>query len=422
MISPRMRHTRRLAAAAALLTTATLMAPGTAAAAQDPVLDRQALQQSLDAAHKAGMYGMLSTVRDGNRTWQGATGVADVTTERPMHPRMTHRVGSISKTFASVAVLQQVASGTIELDAPIGRYLPDLVSSERGEKITVRMLLNHTSHIADYLAPAFPSLLEGKTGSLDEHRFRKIKPAELVKMGLEGTPTGEPGATPGSYSNTNYVIIGLLLEKVTGENAERHITRNVIRKAGLRHTSYPRTPRIPGAHSKAYESWYGLIDPPRDYSVYDMSFVRTAGDVVSTMDDLNRFYRELLRGRLVGAKQLAEMQKTVPVNAGGGYLLYGLGLYAADLPCGRFWGHDGAVFGMGAQSLSSPDGKRQISFGMNLMKYQRVGDDGQLEPSEIDNAMGNHLVLALCGKGGATAKSEQKPFVPFPTGRTTVKR
>ncbi|MEO3789165.1 serine hydrolase domain-containing protein [Nonomuraea sp. B10E15] len=422
MISPRMRHTRRLAAAAALLTTATLMAPGTAAAAQDPALDRQALQQSLDAAHKAGMYGMLSTVRDGNRTWQGATGVADVTTKRPMNPRMTHRVGSISKTFASVAVLRQVERGTIELDAAIGRYLPGLVPGERGEQITVRMLLNHTSHIADYFAPAFPSLLEGRTDSLDEHRFRSIKPAELVRMGLEGTPTGEPGATPGSYSNTNYVLIGLLLEKVTGESAERHITRNVIRKAGLRHTSYPRTPRIPGAHSKAYESWYGLIDPPRDYSVYDMSYVRTAGDVVSTMDDLNRFYRELLRGRLIGAEQLAEMQKTVPVSVGGGYLIYGLGLYAADLPCGRFWGHDGAVFGMGAQSLSSPDGNRQISFGMNLMKYQKIGDDGQLEPSEIDTAMANHLLFALCGKGGATAKSEKKPFVPLPTSRMAVKR
>ncbi|TDD25793.1 class A beta-lactamase-related serine hydrolase [Nonomuraea diastatica] len=418
-----MRHTRRLATAAALLTTATLMAaPGTAAAAQDPALDRQALQQSLDAAHKAGMYGMLSTVRDGSQTWQGATGVADVTTERPMKPRMTHRVGSISKTFASVAVLQQVARGTIELDAPIGRYLPGLVPGERGERVTVRMLLNHTSHIADYVGPAFPSLLEGKTSSLDEHRFRTIKPAELVKLGLEATPTGEPGATPGSYSNTNYVIIGLLLEKVTGEDAERHITRNVIRKAGLRHTSYPRTPRIPGPHSKAYESWYGLIDPPRDYSVYDMSWASTAGAVVSTMDDLNRFYRELLRGRLIGAEQLTEMQKTVPVSVGGGYLIYGLGLYAADLPCGRFWGHDGAVFGMGAQSLSSPDGNRQISFGMNLMKYQRVGDDGALEPSEIDTAMGNHLLLALCGKGGATAKSGEEPFVPLPTGRMTVKR
>ncbi|WP_425465716.1 zinc ribbon domain-containing protein [Nonomuraea turkmeniaca] len=91
---------------------------------------------------------------------------------------------------------------------------------------------------ADYIAPAFPSLLEGSTKSLDDHRFRTIAPEELVKLGLNGTPTGEPGVAPGSYSNTNYIL------------------------AGLRHTSFPRTPHIPGPHSKAFESMYGLIDPP----------------------------------------------------------------------------------------------------------------------------------------------------------------
>ncbi|GGY19544.1 hypothetical protein GCM10010384_27400 [Streptomyces djakartensis] len=96
------------------------------------------------------------------------------------------------------------------------------------------------------------------------------------------------------------------------------------------------------------ESWFGLITPPRDYSVYDMSWASTAGAVVSTTDDLNRFYRALLRGKPIGEAALDEMTRTVPVS---GLPAYGLGIYAVDLPCGRFWGHSGAVFGAGVRPV-----------------------------------------------------------------------
>ncbi|MGP4099574.1 serine hydrolase domain-containing protein [Nonomuraea sp. KM90] len=407
-----------LALAAGLLIAAV---PAQAAAAGTD-LDGQVLRQSLDAVHEAGMYGIYSQVRDGAQSWRGASGVADVDTGRPVRPDMVHRVGSITKTFTSVAVLQQVARGTIELDAPVARYLPDLVPGERGRQITVRMLLNHTSHIADYVGPAFPSLLEGSGRSLDDNRSRTFTPQELVRLGLGATPTGQPGATPGSYSNTNYVLAGLLLEKVTGMDAERYITRNVIRKAGLRHTSFPRTPHIPGPHSKAYESLYGLIDPPKDYSVYDMSWAATAGAVTSTMDDLNRFYRALLRGELIGREQVAEMQKTVPVLAGGAPLNYGLGIYSYDLPCGRFWGHSGGVFGMGTESISSPDGGRQLSMGINLMKYQRLDENGYPQVSPIDVATVNHILTGLCGQSAAQARAAQPSFVPFAVDGLSVKR
>lgn len=261
------------------------------------------------------------------------------------------------------------------------------------------MLLNHTSGIGDYLLGAFPSLAEGSTASLDEERFRSIRPEELVRLGLAAPATGRPGEQPGSYSNTNYVIAGLILEKVTGQDAGTYITRNVIDRAGLRATFYPRTPYIKGPHSRMYESFYGLIDPPRDYSVYDMSWASTAGAIVSTTDDLNRFYRALLTGKLIGPAALNEMLRTVPVSVGGGAGIdYGLGIYVIDLPgCGRFWGHDGAVFGAGTIALSSRDGKRQLAMGWNLMKYQRLNEEGTaLEPSPIDDAINEHIVQALC--------------------------
>ncbi|MFF3817523.1 serine hydrolase domain-containing protein [Streptomyces bluensis] len=388
-----------------LLLTTALPAASVSASADTRTLDRAALRSTLRAVHEAGMYGAYSSVREDRDRWTGAAGLADVDTGRPVAPGMRHRVGSISKTFTAVALLQQVERGKVRLDAPIGAYVPDLVPGEPGQDVTVRMLLNHTSGIGDYVLGAFPSLAQNSTASLDEERFRSIAPEELVRLGLAAPATGRPGER-WSYSNTNYVIAGLILEKVTGQDAGTYITRNVIDRAGLRDTTYPRSPYIKGPHARMYESFHGLIDPPRDYSVYDMSWANTAGAIVSTTDDLNRFYRTLLGGGLIGRAALDEMLTTVP--AGG--IDYGLGIYAQDLPgCGRFWGHDGAVFGAGTIALSSPDGTRQIALGFNLMKYQRLNEDGTgLEPSPIDDALSEHIVRALCPTTERAPESESR--------------
>ncbi|MFB9248345.1 serine hydrolase domain-containing protein [Sphaerisporangium melleum] len=401
--------------ATAQASSAVTASPPAVASALDPAL----LRTTLDGVHDAGMYGILSSVRDGAERWAGASGVADVRTGRPVTPGMQHRIGSVSKAFTSVALMQQVQRGRLDLDAPIGRYLPALVPGERGRTVTTRMLLNHTSGIGEYFIAAFPSFLEGSTASLDDNRFTTFRPEQLVRLGLAQPPTGAPGEL-WSYSNTNYVIAGLLLEKLTGTGAEDYITREVIDRAGLRHTYFPRTPFITGPHAKMYEAMYGLIDPPRDYSVYNMSWAYTAGAIVSTMDDLNAFYRALLGGRLVGAAQLAEMQRTVPVTDGQGNLLmhYGLGIYAQDLPCGRFWGHDGSVLGAGTVTLSSPDARRQSSIAINLMKYQSLDENGKVQPHAIDFAMGRHLLAALCG-APADALKGAPAVTLFPTANLT---
>ncbi|MFF9484458.1 serine hydrolase domain-containing protein [Streptomyces sp. NPDC014676] len=415
-----------------LTTTVVLTQPAVAGPGGSTSLDGTALRDALDAVHEAGMYGVFSSVRDGGERWTGAAGVADVDTGRPVTPGMRQRVGSISKTFTAVGLLQQAERGRIRLDAPVSDYLPDLIPGERGRRITVRMLLNHTSGIGDYVAGAFPSLTRGSAASLDEERFRSVSPRELVRLGLTAPATGSPGSVPGTYSNTNYVIAGLLLEKVTGQKASTYLTRHVIDRAGLRHTYLPHTPYIKGPHPRMYESFYGLIDPPRDYSVYDMSWAYTAGSVVSTTDDLNRFYRALLGGKLVGAAPLDEMTRTVPVSG----MDYGLGIYALDLPCGRFWGHDGAVFGAGTIALSSRDGKRQMAVAQTLMKYQELDENGVPQVHPIDNALGAYVVGALCpadsgtGAGSPEARRERLARLPriddspltggVPAGRPSV--
>jgi D-alanyl-D-alanine carboxypeptidase len=420
------RTTRHLALGAAATVVAASVSAGTSAATTSPhsrratsvaagrsdAPDGPALRSALAAVHGAGVPGVYAEVRAGGEVWRGASGVADVRTGRSVTPSMRHRVGSITKTFTAAAVLQQVEKGRVRLDAPIGAYVPDLAPGERGRTVTVRMLLDHTSGISDYLPSAFPSLAgfpsleDVSPDSLDDNRFRRFRPTELIRMGLEAPAAGEPGTTPGVYSNTNYILLGQLLERVTGTTYDDYITRHVIRRAGLRHTGFPDGPGIRGPHSRMYEALYGLIDPPRDYSVYDMSWVGPGAGLVSTVGDLNRFYAQLLAGRIVDRASLAQMQRTVPVIAfDGEQISYGLGLHRVDVPgCGTFWGHDGTVWGAFTLTLTRADGHRQISVATNLVRWNELDDSGQPQHHPIDDAMATFTALGTCGNGrGATS-------------------
>ncbi|MEV0251707.1 serine hydrolase domain-containing protein [Nocardia sp. NPDC050712] len=357
------------------------------------------LQTALEEIQRAGVVGVFAEVRTGEQVWRGASGVADLSTGSPVTPDMRQRVGSITKTFIAVAIMQQVEQGRIRLDAPIGDYLPELVPGERGRAITVRMLINHTSGIPDLMPYAFPSLagLFGGDGavsaqSLDDNRFRVFSPAELIAMGLNA-PAGEPGALPGVYSNTNYFLLGQLLESVTGSPTAQYLSENIIRPAGLEHTSLPDSPYLEGPHPKMYEGMYGVIDPPRDYSVYDMSWTMPGAGLVSTMSDLNRFYAALLAGKIVNPAALTQMQQTVPVIALDGQpIVYGLGLHRVQLPgCEVLWGHDGSVFGAATMTLHSPDGRRQLSVAMNSVRGNKSG------AARIENALSAFYQQALCG-------------------------
>ena len=380
----------------------------TTAVVKNP-LDPTELSTAIDKVHGAGMPGVFAEVRDGDQVWRIAAGVADISTGRPITPEMRHRVGSITKTFTAAAVLQQVESGQIGLDAPVGHYLPRLVPGERGHTITVRMLINHTSGLAEYLPYAYPSLkafprlADTTPKSLDDHRFTRFHRTELIELGVRAPAVGTPGGTPGIYSNTNYQILCRLLEHVTGTTAEKCITQNVIERAGLRDTELPDGPHVSGPHSQMYEAWFGMIDPPRDYSVYDMSWVGPAASLISTVADLNRFYGLLLAGEIVKRSSLAEMQRTVPViSQEGKKITYGLGLHKMEVPGhGTFWGHDGTVWGAGAMSMIRADGKRQMSVAVNLIRWNKLDSSGKPQHHPIDDALPAFYQLAMCGSGNA---------------------
>ncbi|MFJ2770525.1 serine hydrolase domain-containing protein [Streptomyces sp. NPDC087300] len=368
-------------------------------------LDSTALNAAIGAVHRAGMPGLFAEVRDGDEVWRGAAGVADVATGRPVTADMRHRVGSVTKTFTAAAVLLEVEAGRIGLDTPIGQYLPKLVPGERGDAITVRMLINHTSGLAEYLPYAYPSLKAypalADTGpqSLDDHRFTRFDPTALIEMGVNAPAVGVPGGAPGVYSNTNYLLLVQLLEQVTGTACEQHITRNVIERAGLRDTGFPATPHVDGPHSQLYEAWFGMIDPPRDYSVFDMSWVGPSASLISTVADLNRFYRRLLAGEIVSPSSLAQMRRTVPVVSQEGKVIdYGLGLHPMEGPGqGTFWGHGGTVWGGGTLAMTRADGKRQLAVAVNMQRWNRLGSNGTPQPHPIDDALAILYRVAMYG-------------------------
>ena len=370
------------------------------------LFNSEELENALNAVHRAGMPGVFAEVRDGDQVWRSAAGVADVSADKSVTPDMRHRIGSITKTFTAAAVLQQAERGEIELDTAISNYLPGVIPGERGDAITVRMLINHTSGLADYLPyaypslKAFPSLKDTSPQSLDDHRFTHFHSTDLIGMGVRAPAVSKPGCTPGIYSNTNYQVLCQLLERTSGMTAEDCITLNVIKRAGLLQTTFPDGTAISGPHSKMYEAWFGMIDPPRDFSVFDMSWVGPAASLISTVGDLNRFFALLLAGEIVDRSSLAQMQSTVPViSFEGKKIEYGLGLHKMEVPgCGTFWGHDGTVWGAGAMTMN---GQRQMSVAMNLIRWNTLDSAGKPQPHPLDDELSAFYRLAMCGGGNA---------------------
>ncbi|WP_435882951.1 serine hydrolase [Streptomyces flaveolus] len=134
---------------------------------------------------------------------------------------------------------------------------------------------------------------------------------------------------------------------------------------------------------------HGMIDPPRDHSVYDMSWMAPSASLISTVADLNRFYGMLLAGEIVAPASLAQMQRTVPVVSQEGRTIdYGLGLHPMEGPGqSAFRGHGGTVWGGGALAMTRADGKRQMAVAVNLRRWNRLDSSGTPQPHPIDDAL-----------------------------------
>jgi D-alanyl-D-alanine carboxypeptidase len=315
------------------------------------------LQRLLDQIVAAGAPGAAARVRDEHGVTQAASGLADLHSGRPMRPWLHYRVGSVTKPFVATVVLQLVAQGQLSLSDTVDRWLPGILPY--GDQVNIRQLLNHTSGVPDYTLEPIVRLYTDP-----QARFRAWTPRELVALIADQPPDFSPG-TAWSYSNTGYVLAGMIVEAATGHKLGQELTRRIFRPLGLRDTFFPvNAPGIPGPRSRGYSLPLGQEQGPLlDFTVFNPSVAWAAGALVSNLGDLERFFRALLGGRLLPPRLLAAMMTPVPTGQPG--FGYGLGLTVIETPAGRLVGHDGSIPGFLNIVLSTEDARRQLGIMRN---------------------------------------------------------
>jgi D-alanyl-D-alanine carboxypeptidase len=345
----------------ACLATASLAVPS--ASAGVPSDDDAALRAALEAVVDAGATGAIGLVDAGANVSATAVGVARLDPPRPLRVRDQVRAGSIAKTVIATITLQLVGEGRLRLDDTIERWLPGMVPN--GGAITIRMLLNHTSGIFDYAAdPDWNAAVFA-----NPHRY--WSPQELVAVGTAHPPLFPPGEGL-VYSNTGYILLGLVLERVTGQPVQDLVMQRMVRPLRLHGTFFATSARVRGPYARGYLPPSLTGDGYLDTSTWTPSLAWTAGALVSTAPDLARFYQALLSGRLLRPALLHAMTTTVADSAYPG-LGIGLGIWSVETPCGTAWGHEGGIPGYKSFALNNRSGTRSAVV---------------LVPTELDEAIG----------------------------------
>ncbi|MFD4716067.1 serine hydrolase domain-containing protein [Streptomyces sp. NPDC058430] len=246
------------------------------------------------------------------------------------------RAGSITKSFIATVVLQLAAEHRLRLSDTVDGHLPGLL---RDHSVSLRSLLTHTSGLPDFTART--------------HGTIPVSPRTAVQL-AEADPPGPRGHW--SYSNTNYVVLGMVIGQVTGHSYATEARRRIIEPLRLTGTSFPgaRT-TLPTPHGRAYDA------TGDDVTTLNPRVAGAAGELISTLTDLNRFYTALLKGRLLPPGQLRTMLNTRSAQG-----RYGMGLYPTKLPCGTtIWGHNGRIEGSYVRTATTRTASRVITFRTN---------------------------------------------------------
>lgn len=332
-----------------------LAASGVPTAVADPQR-ADPLQRQVDAIHDTGVVGVSAEVTSPGTRAVARAGVAERGTRRAMSRDGRFRIGSATKTFTATVVLQLVGEGRMSLEDTVERWLPGVVGGGGldGSSITVRQLLQHTSGIPEVL-PEIASL--NSADGYRAERLRTYTPEELAGLAMPRSADVSAEAA-WSYSNTNYVLAAMIIREVTGRSWDREVEDRIIRPLGLSGTSTPGTsPFVPGPHARAYAAFGTGGRTGVDVTVLNTSMAIGSGAVISTTQDLSRFYTALLGGRLLEPAELDEMTATVAAPEIG--VRYGLGLGEIPLTCGgSYFGHPGELLGYRTWAGITRDGAR----------------------------------------------------------------
>jgi D-alanyl-D-alanine carboxypeptidase len=352
-----------------------------------PPMTLKRLVTPLVGAHRP--PGAVGYLLDHGHAAVRVAGLAKAETRAPMRPTTRFRTGSISKTFTAVLVLQLVGEGKLRLSDSVARWLPGLLPS--GSEITVRELLNHTSGLYDYVHDPGVRATWGTDNVPPPRRLVAIAAAH----GLDFRP-----GTRWEYSSTNYQVLGLLVERVSGHSLAAELRRRIIGRLGLRATALVPGRDIAGAHADGY---YVYTARPR-VNVTRTTFGAWAdGAIVSNARDLGRFYSALLGGKLLRKTQLAEMKRTVRTGGSSDGEGAGLGIFRITTRCGAVWGHTGGTAGFLTKVLVSSTGRRVAVFATNGLV-----DEGPVTQPLLDAA----AETAFCSRIGRTRSRLRPPPAP----------
>ncbi|WP_406213957.1 serine hydrolase domain-containing protein [Streptomyces canus] len=345
---------RTAALSAATVLAGIVLASGPAEASQAGGLHAQ-----VDSVQRTGTVGVLAEVAGRNAREQATAGLSNISAGTPAMIGDRFRIGSAIKTFTATVLLQLVGDGQLTLDDTVERWLPGVVdgNGNDGSRITVRQLLQHTSGVFNYTSD-FPEM-DTKENFLAQ-RYTTWTSRQLVATAMRHAPDFAPG-TRWEYSNTIYILAGMIIERITGRSWQDEVEQRIIAPLGLHRTLAPDTsPRVPGPHLHGYSN-FGSGDAI-DTTAFNPTAAGSAGAIVSTTGDLIRFWSALIGGRLLRPAPLAQMQSTVPAPALAEEwpgARYGLGMMWIPLTCGGgYWGHGGDMPGYTTRDGSTPDGHR----------------------------------------------------------------
>lgn len=382
-------------AATGVVVVATGATGAVAAPAAAAVPDTAGVRAALQGTVNAGAPGAFAVIRDhgGAETKVSlSVGKADLD-GTPINSDLRFRVGSNSKMFAAVLVMQLAEQGRIDLDKPLRDYLPAGTLPE-GWTMTGRQVMEHRAGIYDHTNDLLEQAGEETTSAFEARiRHNVYDPAKLVAMSVAHGVQYTPGSRY-SYSNTDFVLMGLAVEHLTGRPYAEVLRDAIIDPLDLSRTSFDvPAEEIEGRHVTGYLTNDDRSKPLLDSTEQTASWVWSAGGVVSSARDMDRFLTALMAGSaggLVSDASLKQMTSVLPTPTAK--ISYGLGLRQIALSCGNVFGHGGIVQGFQTQSFATPDGRRSV------VVFANASNNGA-----VTQGLMNALEPAFCGKQPAPA-------------------
>jgi D-alanyl-D-alanine carboxypeptidase len=355
-----------LAAATALLVTGTGATAGATGADTVPPINRDAMRAAIAGLPNDEVSGALVLVNDTGGTWRETSGVANLRTGEEVPWNGRFRIGSMTKTFTATATLQLVAKGRIDLDRTVQSYLPDLLPAHY-LPITVGQLLTYTSGL-----PGVAINHKDPTWFL-ANRFRTWTPQEMFDLAFTGRDQLFDPGTKQHYGNIDYLVLGAIIEKVTGRPYGDAIRTGIIRPLHLSATVVPGAdPHLHGPHARGYEQ---VADGYVDITDANPTFQWSAAEMISNAPDLDRFLTALMSGRLLPPAQTALLFDVprVPTYDGDddedndAPARFGHGLGRFEVGDAVFWGKTGDRPGYNNGMAASADLSRRIVFSVNTL-------------------------------------------------------